>query len=98
MFVAESPFIFNEQCGKRCANSIECLEEAITSEIEEVTLSRLSKAEKKRRSIDRCRNIGVDFRAAPQTLDNLQPRMLDLLREHCAYRAGKTIYRVGAHG
>lgn len=67
MFVAESPFIVDEQ-GKRCANSIERLEEAIASEIEEAILSKSSKAEKRRRSIDRCRNTGdqcVRFGAIP---------------------------------
>jgi hypothetical protein len=39
--------------------------------------------------------MGVDFRAAPQTLDNLQAPILDWLRGGCACRAGKTIYRMG---
>ena len=73
MFVAESPFIVNEQYGKRCANSIERLEEAITSEIEEVTLLKLSKAEKKRRSIDRCRNTGVKLRCSAVSKKQFDP-------------------------
>ena len=66
MFVAESPFIVNEQYGKRCANSIERLEEAITSEIEEVTLSKLSKAKKKCVAVSTDAEIkALNFSAVP---------------------------------
>jgi hypothetical protein len=57
--------LLTSNMGKRCANSVERLEDAITSEVEEVMLSKLLKAKKRRcRCIDSCRDT---FGAAPQT-------------------------------
>jgi hypothetical protein len=82
--------------GNRYAKVDKCLENGVLRTNSKELYGHNHEARQSQcRIIDRCRNMGVDFRAAPQTLDNLQAPILDWLRGRCACRAGKTIYRMG---